>query len=132
MKLHRNAKSTPSSRLALVRRVLFEGHSYAEAAAGFGVSTRAVAKWVRRFKDGGVAALEDGSSRPGERPGARTWGVKDGTSRRPGPHLDQNVLGQLRRGSPGLDSWPLRWPLFRCRTTRVLLLGANVALENRD
>ena len=34
MKLHRNAKSTPSSRLALVRRVLFEGHSYAEAAAG--------------------------------------------------------------------------------------------------
>ena len=39
MKLHRNAKSTPSSRLALVRRILFEGHSYAEAAAGFGVST---------------------------------------------------------------------------------------------
>ena len=23
---------------------------------------------------------------------------------RPGPHLDQNVLGQLRRGSLGLDS----------------------------
>ena len=45
MKLHRNAKSTPSSRLALVRRVLFEGHSYAEAAEGFAVSTRTVAKW---------------------------------------------------------------------------------------
>ena len=43
MKLHRNAKSTPSSRLALVRRVLFEGHSYAEAAEGFAVSTRTVA-----------------------------------------------------------------------------------------
>ena len=68
MKLHRNAKSTPSSRLALVYRVLFEGHSYAEAAAGFAVSTRTVAKWVRRFKDGGVAALEDGSSRPGAPP----------------------------------------------------------------
>ena len=68
MKLHRNAKSTPSSRLALVRRVLFEGHSYAEAAEGFAVSTRTVAKWVRRFKDGGVAALEDGSSRPGALP----------------------------------------------------------------
>ena len=49
-------------------RVLFEGHSYAEAAAGFAVSTRTVAKWVRRFKDGGVAALEDGSSRPGAPP----------------------------------------------------------------
>ena len=34
------------------------------------------------------------------------------TSRRPGPHLDQNVLGQLRRRSPGLDSGPLGWPLF--------------------
>ena len=68
MKLHRNAKSTLSSRLALVRRVLFEGHSYAEAAEGFAVSTRTVAKWVRRFKDGGVAALEDGSSRPGPPP----------------------------------------------------------------
>ena len=28
---------------------------------------------------------------------------KDGTSRRPGPHLEQNVLGPLRCGSPGLD-----------------------------
>ena len=26
------------------------------------------------------------------------------------------MLGQLRRGSPGLDSGPLRWPLFRYRT----------------
>ena len=34
----------------------------------------------------------------------------------PGPHLDQNVLGQLRRGSLGLDSGSLGWPLFRRRT----------------
>ena len=65
MKLHRNAKSTPTTRLLLVRRVLFEGWSYAAAAQGFAVSVRTVAKWVRRFKDGGVAALEDASSRPG-------------------------------------------------------------------
>ena len=45
---------------------------------------------------------------PGER-----W-----TSSRPGLHLDQNVLGLLRRDSPGLDSGPLGWPLFRCRTAR--------------
>ena len=53
---------------------------------------------------------------PGER-----W-----TSRRPGLHLDQNVLGLLRRDSLGLDSGPLGWPLFRCRTARsapVLLFG---------
>ena len=70
-------------------------------------------------------------------PGRRTWtqASERWTSRRPGPHLDQNVLGQLRRGSPGLDSGPLRWPLFRCRTARSApapLFGANVALENRD
>jgi len=68
MKLHRNAKSTPSSRLQLVRRVLFEGWSYAAAAEGFAVSPRTVAKWVRRFREGGVAALEDASSRPGAPP----------------------------------------------------------------
>ena len=68
MKLHRNAKSTPTSRLLLVRRVLFEGWSYAAAAEGFAVSIRTVAKWVRRFKEGGVAALEDASSRPGPPP----------------------------------------------------------------
>lgn len=68
MKLHRNAKSTPSSRLRLVRRVVHEGWSYAETAEGFAVSVRTVAKWVRRFKEGGVAALEDASSRPGAVP----------------------------------------------------------------
>ena len=68
MKLHRNAKSTPASRLLLVRRVLFEGWSYAQAAEGFAVSVRTVAKWVRRFRDGGLAALEDASSRPGAPP----------------------------------------------------------------
>lgn len=74
MKLHRNAKSTPSTRVILVPRVLHEGWSYADAAAGFAVSARTVAKWVRRFRDGGVAALEDGSSRPGEPRGPRGEG----------------------------------------------------------
>jgi len=67
MKLHRNAKSTPSSRLLLVRRVLFEGWSYPAAAEGAGMSVRTVAKWVKRFRTGGVAGLEDGSSRPATR-----------------------------------------------------------------
>jgi transposase InsO family protein len=68
MKLHRNAKSTPASRVRLVHRVLFEGWTYAAAAEGFAVSVRTVAKWVRRFREGGIAALEDASSRPGAPP----------------------------------------------------------------
>ena len=65
MKLHRNAKSTPSSRLLLVQRVLFDGWSRPDAAKAAGVSERTVAKWVKRFREGGIAGLEDGSSRPG-------------------------------------------------------------------
>lgn len=64
MKLHRNAKSTPASRLAMVHRVLIDRWSYAAVADGCAVSVRTVAKWVRRFREGGVAALEDGGSRP--------------------------------------------------------------------
>ena len=68
MKLHRNAKTTPSARLRMVRRVLEEGWSDAAAAEGFAVSVRTVAKWVRRYRDGGVAGLEDGSSKPSAPP----------------------------------------------------------------
>ena len=68
MKLHRNAKTTPASRLRMVQRVLNEGWSYAAAAEAFAVTDRTVAKWVQRFRQGGVAALEDASSRPGPAP----------------------------------------------------------------
>ena len=50
-------------------------------------------------------------------------------------HLDQNMLGQLRRSSLGIDSGLLGWHLFRCRTARSTpapLFGSNLALENRD
>jgi len=68
MKLHRNAKTTPTSRLRLVRRVLFEGWDYATAAEAAGVSERTVVKWVGRFRAEGVPGLEDRSSRPGAPP----------------------------------------------------------------
>ena len=61
---------------------------------------------------------------PGWRPGSRPRAA-------PGPER----ASRLRHGSPGLNSGPLGWPLFRRCTARsvpVLLLGANVALENRD
>jgi DNA-directed RNA polymerase specialized sigma24 family protein len=50
MKLPRSTKSTPASRLLLVTRLEFEDWTYAEAAAGFGVSVRTVAKWVHHDK----------------------------------------------------------------------------------
>ncbi len=44
---------------------LFEGWSRPAVAQAAGLSERTVAKWVQRFRDAGVAGLEDGSSRPG-------------------------------------------------------------------
>lgn len=67
MKLHRKAKTTPASRAALVQRAL-AGEAYDTIASGMGISVRTVAKWVHRFRHGGAAALEDGSSRPRRTP----------------------------------------------------------------
>ena len=65
-----------------------------------------------------------GCHAPGRKPGSR-----------PGPDLDQNVLGQLRRGNLSLDSG-LSGGLFstagRPCQRPATLFGANVALENRD
>jgi transposase InsO family protein len=68
MKLHRNARSTPISRQLLVERVLHQGWTYAAAGEAAGVSRRTVGKWVQRFREGGLAALADRSSRPGQPP----------------------------------------------------------------
>ncbi len=65
MKLHRNARTTPAARALLVQRVIHEHWTQAEVAEGSGISVRTVAKWVRRYRQGGTAALEDRSSRPG-------------------------------------------------------------------
>ena len=67
MKLHRNAKTTPASRLGMVTRAQ-AGWTYADIADGLGVSVRTVAKWVRRYRVHGTAGLEDASSRPGPPP----------------------------------------------------------------
>jgi transposase InsO family protein len=89
--------------LLLVRRVLFEGWSYGAAAEGFAVSVRTVAKWVRRFKDGGVAALEDASSRPGAPPHQTSPGAV--------------ALIRLLREQHGLPAWAIGQALHIPRST---------------
>ena len=60
---HRNARLTPVTRAELVEQVL-SGWPQAEVARVFRVSRATVAKWVRRFREGGPDALQDRSSRP--------------------------------------------------------------------
>jgi transposase InsO family protein len=64
MKLHANAKLTPSSRLLLCRRIELEGRSVMEAAEAAGVSERTARKWLARYRAEGPGGLADRSSRP--------------------------------------------------------------------
>ena len=68
MKLHANARTCPKSRALIARRVLEEGWSLAAVAEAAGVSERTAGKWVRRFRDEGLAGLGDRSSAPRRRP----------------------------------------------------------------
>ena len=103
MRIHRNAKTTPIARAALVHRVLQEGWTYAATAQAAAVSERTVAKWVHRFRVGGRAALEDGSSRPG-----------------PAPHqTPPRVVTRIRqlRLEKGLPAWAIARAVGRPRST---------------
>ena len=61
---HKNARLTPRGREAMVRSVITEGATKAEAAQRFNSTPKTVAKWVRRFRAEGRAGLSDRSSRP--------------------------------------------------------------------
>ena len=68
MNSHQNARLGFAGRACLVDRVLRDGWSAPQAAAAFHISVRTVWKWVRRFEEGGRAALQDRSSRPAHSP----------------------------------------------------------------
>lgn len=63
MNTHKNAPLTPKGREAMVRCVE-AGLSKAAAARQFNTTPKTVAKWVERFRAGGVDGLRDRSSRP--------------------------------------------------------------------
>ena len=68
MDYHHNARLTIHSREQLARRVLQGQLSLNLAAAEFKLSRQSAAKWVRRFRQGGIVALADRSSRPQRSP----------------------------------------------------------------
>lgn len=64
MKLHANAKLTPSARLLLCQRIEDQGRSLTQAAEAAGVSERTARKWLARYRGEGLGGLVDRSSRP--------------------------------------------------------------------
>jgi len=63
MDIHQNARLTLRSREALVE-IVRGGVGLSRAAAGFHVTPKTAAKWVRRYLQEGAAGLRDRSSRP--------------------------------------------------------------------
>ena len=68
MQLHSSAKTTPYARELMVRRVLEQAEPVKDMAVAFGVSERTVYKWLLRYRQHGVAGLQDRSSRPHQCP----------------------------------------------------------------
>ena len=64
MDCHQNARLTMRSRELLASKVAVNGCTLKQAAACFSVSAKTAAKWVRRFRQEGLAGLRDRSSRP--------------------------------------------------------------------
>ena len=69
MNIHKNARTTPHSRLLMVRRVLDERQPASRVAAALGISERTVRKWLARWRAGSEPALNDRSSAPARSPG---------------------------------------------------------------
>jgi transposase InsO family protein len=62
MNMHQNARLTPAGRALMVRRILEEGWSPAQAGEAAGVSERTAYEWLRRHRAG--ETFEDRSSAP--------------------------------------------------------------------
>jgi transposase InsO family protein len=85
MDYHHHARLTVHGREQMCRAVVEGGLSLCEAASEYKLSRQTVSKWVRRYREQGVAGLRDRSSCPHRSP------------RRTGEAVEQRVI-ELRRG----------------------------------
>jgi transposase InsO family protein len=77
MNTHNNARLAPKGREDMVRAVVDQQLSNAEAARQFNTTPKTVAKWVARFKAEGVVGLRDRSSRPLSSPSQTSLATAD-------------------------------------------------------
>ncbi len=76
MNIHKNARTTPHSRMLMIER-LGSGWTPAAVAAAQGVDLRTVRKWRDRFAAEGEAGLADRSSRPHHSPARLEPAIED-------------------------------------------------------
>ncbi|MFO1169965.1 MAG: integrase core domain-containing protein [Hyphomicrobiaceae bacterium] len=68
MDVHKNARLTPRGREEMVRAVVEQGLTPAQAARRFMTTAKTVRTWVDRYRKQGVTGLRDRSSRPHSSP----------------------------------------------------------------
>lgn len=106
MNMHENARLTPKGREILVHR-LGRGEHPSDVASAMGVSTGTVYKWRRRYREQGLAGLQDRSSRPANSP-ART------------PADTEARVVQLRRERRTMDRIAQETGVSRATVGRIL------------
>lgn len=101
MGLHRRAKLTVMGRQLLVQRIVHGRWPACRVAEAMGVSRATAYKWLRRFRQEGLAGLEDRGSRPHHCPRRLPQKVEERVlavrhQQRWGPHQLSAVLGLSR------------------------------------
>lgn len=97
MDYHYHARLTIVGREELAKSVLEGRLSLKEAMAEFKLSRQTVAKWVRRYREQGVAGLRDRSSRPRRSPRQ--------TSKEQVMEIEQLRRGALDRRADRAAAW---------------------------
>lgn len=113
---HANALLTPRTRLRLAQLVLEDGWTYTAAGKYFHVSARTARKWALRYRDEGVAGMQDRSSRP------RTMPTKTSPAmtRRIVALRWRKRLGPVQiAGRVGVPASTVHAVLVRCRINRL-------------
>jgi transposase len=119
MKLHANAKLTPSARLLLCRRITEQGRSLTQAAEAAGVSERTARKWLTRYRTEGPGGLADRSSRPRRIP------------RRTAPERERAVVA-LRRTRMTADEIAACLEMAPRTVSRILARAGLARLSSLD
>jgi transposase-like protein len=135
MNFHKNARTTPHSRLQMVRRVLDQKQAAMRVAADFGVSERTVRKWLARWRRAGPQRPELGArsaapvaARTGHRDRSAASAKPDLARDRPPPR--PAALDRRRRPAPasvsaasGASIRPHRW----CATNATVQASSSTS-----
>ena len=133
MGIHRHAKTTPSGRLLMVRR-LADGWTVAKVAAALGVTGRTVRKWQARHVAEGEAGLRGGSASLAAIAHALQvsyWWLRDGSGEMELPKRSWPFSAELweavRDRNQARCAWPRTScaPTWTCRRCRAPLRAAT-------